>query len=647
MKKRNLTKLIAAAALLLFFLVVGQVSATLFCARPYSELKRNPGKPYNAVGFLNNGCTATLIDENHIVAAAHCFADIGATGAWFSGLRFYPNFHPRRVTADEKHVPRADVVRVVVDSRAGASVLGDGMDWGIARLGPWKDAAGLDLTPVRLGTFIPSNGSSLVNPAYTRHHFPYNDQQSPHWDDMEWDSTNCGWVGPNQGMWAMKMRTAPIYDGVNRDMVGCNSRWIAGTIHANCALAKVEFDVLVHNCDTIGGSSGSPILFLDGNGKWNLIGVGYRAKGINTGSSNDFSQLTPLCNADIPENRDNLAVSVSRFRDAPRFAANVAVHRSPLNPSGTAIYAVDSDLRRVVFRMRTGAPLTYSSHFTYWSSLDSPMPGVKLNRIAACTANTPGKPQIFVNAKKKQLYTRSADGAGIWSAWSAFDVPGSVKRVLDLDAATDANGRCVLFMAAKGAGAFARFKTSNTAWGSWQKIADGSYKAVTVLNYNGIIWAALLDTSGEIWRTSFTGNSWTAPIKLPRPGSIGAWRDIDLTWDEAARGFMLAIPASWNSGSPGPTNTLWFTPLYGSQPWNEWRIFENHLWAPGAPLQNPPNLKSITASRWMEDPPGTTSPVIFGTDDTGNIYLVEYARVGAVGWNLNWKSFYHDFIPYP
>src|SRR5699024_9275355 len=109
----------------------------LYCGRTYSELRANPGRPYNAVGFLNTGCTAFLIGPNHIAAASHCFAD-NNTGAWFGGLRFYPNFRPGRVAADAARVPRADVQRVVVGARV-ARGMGDSMDWGIARVGNWRD----------------------------------------------------------------------------------------------------------------------------------------------------------------------------------------------------------------------------------------------------------------------------------------------------------------------------------------------------------------------------------------------------------------------------------------------------------------------------------------------------------------------------
>src|SRR5262249_12646525 len=155
--------------------------------------------------------------------------------------------HPDRVAADAKLVPRGDVTRAVVGSRAGENVMGSGMDWAIARIDKWKDTAGLDLTPLALYPSVPTVGMALVNPAYTRHHHPYNDNDAVTWDNMERDTTNCG-----GGMWAITMRPAPIFDGVKRDKVGCNSRWGAGMIHANCSLKDVKDGVLLHNCDAIG-----------------------------------------------------------------------------------------------------------------------------------------------------------------------------------------------------------------------------------------------------------------------------------------------------------------------------------------------------------------------------------------------------------
>jgi hypothetical protein len=50
----------------------------------------------------------------------------------------------------------------------------------------------------------------------------------------------------------------------------------------------------------------------------------------------------------------------------------------------------------------------------------------------------------------------------------------------------------------------------------------------------------------------------------------------------------------------------------------------------------------------MEDAPGETSPVLFSTDDYGNVYFIEYSRSNpaGVGWVLDWKSFYSDTIAY-
>ena len=68
--------------------------------------------PWGAVGYLNDGCTATLIDGYHILTAAHCVRN-GNTGAWVPNgdfpnpLRFYPNFHPNRINPPRYRVARS------------------------------------------------------------------------------------------------------------------------------------------------------------------------------------------------------------------------------------------------------------------------------------------------------------------------------------------------------------------------------------------------------------------------------------------------------------------------------------------------------------------------------------------------------------
>jgi hypothetical protein len=619
-----------------------RAAATLYCNRATTELKPDPGKPYNAVGFLNNGCTAFLIDANHIVAAAHCFVDT-TTGAWQPDLRFYPNFHPQRVTANGKQVPRGQVMRTVVGSRAGESVLRAGMDWGIARIDNWKHTTGLDLTPLAMYSGTPTAGMALTNPAYTRHRFPYNDNA------MERDTKYCGWVGESApgkndgGMWAIRMRPAPIYDGQkSRDRVGCNSRWGAGMMHADCSVREVKDAVVRHNCDTVGGSSGSPLMHKDASGAWSVIGVGHGGGSPATKSSNDFSLLAPVCTQDTPNYSDNIGPSVERFRDAPRFASSVAVHRSPYNASATAVFAIDTDLNRVVWRVRQGDVPKYTGPFGFWKSMGSPYTGAKLTRIAACSADASARPQVFVIAGSA-IHARPALASGSWGPWSEIGPPSKGIDFVDIDSISDSEGGCQLFAVATNGRVFTRAKSSGGTWENWSTVAVGPYKKITALSYAKTTWVAMLDKVGDIWRTSLAQAGWSTPTKLSRPPGIAGWRDIDMTWDEEARGFLVAIPARVPVSA---RNRLWFMPMYGNKAWLDWRFFTTHLWAPGAAPQDAPNLQSVAASRWMEDPAGTTSPVLFATDDTGNVYFIEYARVGTPGWVLDWKSFYHEYIPY-
>ena len=626
--------------------------ATLYCNRSYDELAEGAARPFNAVGFLNNGCTAFLIDENHIAAAAHCFVDT-TTGAWQHPLRFYPNFHPDRVTAAPAHNPRADVDRAIVGSRVGSNGLGVGMDWGIAHLTNWQDTAGIDLTPVALANSVPQPGSALQNPAYTRHHFPFNDHDVVTWDNMTFDTTDCGWVGQTPttpgGMWAVVKHDAPIFDGANRDpgLIACNTRWAAGYVHGNCSLKQNAADVVIENCDTVGGSSGSPLLAKDAGGAWGVIGVVHGGGPTDFDSSTEATREAPQCTQDTVAREDNGGPSVDRFRDAPRFATAVAIHRDPGNPASTAVFAIDGDRNVVVYRSRLGSAPTYSSKFGYWRSLGAPLPAViahaRLQKIAACASSSQGKPELFVTTSDGAMYSRDTV-SGIWNpVWSSTSIPESIGGVVDVDATTDPDGRCLLLATGAHGGVFARAKASDSTWSGWSTVAAGSFTAVTGLRYAGVTWAAMIDAAGEIWRTSLSSAGWAAPTKLSRPPGVAAWLDIDLTWDEAARGFMVAIPTTGG-------NALFFTPLYGDNPWGEWRTFDTRLWAPDATTRpDAPRFQSITASRWMEDPAGTTSPVVFGTDDAGNVYFIEFARVGpsAPGWVLDWKSFYHESIVYP
>jgi hypothetical protein len=404
----------------------------------------------------------------------------------------------------------------------------------------------------------------------------------------------------------------------------------------------VEDDVVHHTCDVIGGSSGSPLLY-QFLGIWTAIGVTHGPGGPNFGDGPP--PAGPAC---IPYDRDGghgLSPSVDRFRLAPRFASNVAVNRRPDEPGAAALFAVDSDLDRVVYRARQGSDPTYSDEFGYWNDLGTPYAGAELSKIAACHDDD-GKPQVFVVADGQHIYSKQpATGGG----WSEFALPFGVTTVADIDVAYGSvENRCGLYMVADGGAAYVRMKATNSTWGGWTLIALGSYKTITALRTPATTLAAVMvGTDGELYGSQgfsvgFLGWSfWFPPVVLSRPSGVSGWRDADMTWDEQGRPFMLALPTTQN-------NRLHFLPMYGTEAWTQWYYFDTTLWAPNASgPQDAPDLRTLTASRWMEDPAGTTSPLVMATDDTGNIYFIEYERVSPTpGWVLEWKSFYHEYIPY-
>lgn len=68
-------------ALVLSLAILSRVEGAVICPDDRYIMPMMNGHPWGAVGFLNNGCTATLIDPQHILAAAHCFV-FDKNGAW-------------------------------------------------------------------------------------------------------------------------------------------------------------------------------------------------------------------------------------------------------------------------------------------------------------------------------------------------------------------------------------------------------------------------------------------------------------------------------------------------------------------------------------------------------------------------------------
>ena len=113
-QKLNKISLLFILLFLIYDLTPG--SAVVFCPDDRFLMPMSNSLPWGAVGYMDNGCTATLIDSRHIVAAAHCFC-YDDTGSWQNNLFFYPNFNPNRTNTQSFAIDRA-VVGTRVETEA-------------------------------------------------------------------------------------------------------------------------------------------------------------------------------------------------------------------------------------------------------------------------------------------------------------------------------------------------------------------------------------------------------------------------------------------------------------------------------------------------------------------------------------------------
>ncbi|MDD3565872.1 MAG: trypsin-like serine protease [Methanothrix sp.] len=209
---------------------IGSCCAVVFCPDDRYLMPINNSLPWGAIGYMDNGCTATLLDPSHIVAAAHCFC-FDDTGSWQNNLSFYPNFNPKRPNS-----PSVAIDRAVVGTRVRTGGEFQASDWGIGHL-----AKEVKDFPAMQADFK-SNSAGII-------------------DVMS--------AGYGRDLFFFGVGQAPP-GGVSK--MGCNVWWQPALVDPKCRLYLIDSDQLFFDCATIGGNSGSPIIYVSGN-KYYVIGV--------------------------------------------------------------------------------------------------------------------------------------------------------------------------------------------------------------------------------------------------------------------------------------------------------------------------------------------------------------------------------------
>ena len=333
----------------------------------------------------------------------------------------------------------------------------------------------------------------------------------------------------------------------------------------------------------------------------------------------------------------NAGPSAKRFQYAPRFAKNVAIARHVDGSARTAVFVIDSDNDLVVTRSRNGNSV--ADGFSAFSSLGS----ITSPRQIAAFIQTNAKPQVVVTSEAGKLYTRAVSkSSDSWNGWTTIDLPAGVTEALDVDAAYDSEGNNQIFVVGDDGNLYTRGrinKEPDSAWKGWEKLtASGSIRKVTALRRaDGTEQAFLIDSAGglaTLWQMEAKpSSSWTAPGNFENP-SKSAIIDIDAAWTEDEQTWIFAVDEK---------GALWVRAMVSkdsSQGWGDWQPWATNLYAPSAKsLQpQPEGIVSLTASRWQEETGGDIVPVVFATDNKGNIYYTTHDRSG--GWSA-WRSFYH------
>jgi hypothetical protein len=265
-------------------------------------------------------------------------------------------------------------------------------------------------------------------------------------------------------------------------------------------------------------------------------------------------------------------------------------------------------------------------------------------RIAAFL-RTDARPQILVTSNNGNLYSNSVKTDSTWAGWTIVDKPTGISSFLDVDAAYDAEGTNQIYVIGSNKRLYTRRrlnKQPDSAWAAWQSLTtSGSYENVTsIRRSDGTQQVFIVTSNGGIstlWQTqAIPGSAWTQPSNFGTPPAASIV-DIDAAWTEDEAVQLFAVDTNGH---------LWIRTMLSKDPaigWGTWQDWATSLYAPSVSNPQPPpfRIESLTASRWQEETGGDIVPVVFATDNQGNIYFTTHSR--SSGWNP-WRSFYDGYI---
>jgi len=545
--------------------------------------------PWGAVGFMDNGCTATLIDPWHILAAAHCFT-FDNTGDWQDPIYFFPNYHP-----DRSNPPYYKVVRAVVGSRVNTCCIFLRSDWGIGFL----EAAVTGFPTMQISSVHPATWPDEVSYAgYARDAgwFPYAPLPAPS-------------VTPPL---PTGQRFCPLFSAPPFDMDD-NCWWTPALVDDSCTVLADNQDALIletSSCRIIGGNSGSPIV-------WNL------------GSDTD-----PLYRLAGVVHGGDIAAATARYEFAPRYAYGAAIAAVDDGNPFSQVFVTDPDADFIARRWRDGQNV--DDPFTLYSPLyELPDPF----EITAFNQNN-GRPQLVVISGYTELYTSYVDAGGNWVQNVAFDGPPGTTVYLDLDSAYDAQGNEQLYLIADDGRVYTRRKetTDPLEWRPWELLTELDFftHVSAVRRPDGTQRIFLQTNNGELFTMeqliADPDSGWSTEIPMYTVfNTLQDW-DVSLTPDGRRQVFAIADDGSlWTRYSLGvPSNSNWSL-------WEPWDV---PLFTPDVTTDHYiEGLQSLVADLWLEETGNDLVPVVLATDDRGNIYITTYTS--ATGW-ARWRSFFDN-----